>query len=110
MTDPAAFLALKTLDSQLLFCSLRNGGKLYFLFARKICGVPRGVKHRNLSFQCFFRLTLPWVIVAFPLWLIGLFMCLDSFGTSTLLEKAARIKSIISELKFGDKSVVDELI
>lgn len=28
-------------------------------------------------FQRFFRFPLPWVIVVFPRWLIGLFMCLD---------------------------------
>jgi len=38
-----------------------------------------------LSFQRFFRLPLPWVMVVFPLWLMGLFMCLDSFSTSIRL-------------------------
>ena len=36
-------------------------------------------------FQCFFRFPLPWVMVVFPRWLMGLFMCLDSFSTSIKL-------------------------
>lgn len=28
-------------------------------------------------FQRFFRFPFPWVIVVFPRWLMGLFMCLD---------------------------------
>ena len=28
-------------------------------------------------FQRFFRFPLPWVMVVFPRWLMGVFMCLD---------------------------------
>ena len=31
----------------------------------------------TLLFQRFFRFPLPWVMVVFPRWLMGLFMCLD---------------------------------
>ena len=36
-------------------------------------------------FQCFFRFPLPWVMVVFPRWLMGVFRCLDSFSTSIKL-------------------------
>ena len=32
---------------------------------------------RRSPFQRFFRFPLPWVMVVFPRWLMGLFMCLD---------------------------------
>ena len=36
-------------------------------------------------FQRFFRFPLPWVMVVFPRWLMGVFRCLDSFSTSIKL-------------------------
>ena len=36
-------------------------------------------------FQCFFRFPLPWVMVVFPRWLMGVFRCLGSFSTSIKL-------------------------
>ena len=77
---------------QTLFCGSRTGGfcdvshstNAGFLRSKiRLAGKgsegiysPRPVAASPL-FQRFFRFPLPWVMVVFPRWLMGLFMCLD---------------------------------
>ena len=84
---------------QSLFGGSRTGGfctdkdEISICTAGKIRLTEKGSKgisslvspQRRSPFQRFFRFPLPWVIVVFPRWLMGLFRCLDSFSTSIKL-------------------------